>query len=123
MAETYQDTIVLVYDLGPISINFERNQSARPSVDRVGSFHQKANVEKKITREDFDRAEAGTKLKVIPLITGIVPTNHHVPTANPIIAGLMVSPVARALPQLTIEYYEVYNGNAISRNTRGLWKP
>lgn len=59
-------------------------------------------------------------MKVIPLITGIVLTNHRGATANPIIAGLMVSPVARALPQLTIVYYEVYNGNAISRNTRGL---
>ncbi|KAI4492915.1 hypothetical protein M0804_002706 [Polistes exclamans] len=32
----------------------------------------------------------------------------------------MVSPVTRPPPQLTMKYSEVYNGSAISRNTRGL---
>lgn len=82
-----------------------------------------ARREKITKREDSGRGEAETELKVIPLITGLVLTNHRGATANPIIAGLMVSPGGTsALPQLTIVRYEDYNGNAISRNTRGPWR-
>ncbi|KAK2581534.1 hypothetical protein KPH14_005189 [Odynerus spinipes] len=54
---------------------------------------------------------------------GTVLTHHHQGTIKAIIAGLMVSPMTRPPPQLTMKYSEVYNGSAISRNTRGLWKP
>ncbi|KAL2747801.1 hypothetical protein V1477_003696, partial [Vespula maculifrons] len=62
------------------------------------------------------------QLKVILLIIKTVLTHHHQGSIKAIIAGLMVSPVTQPPPQLTMKYFEVYNGSAISRNTRGLYR-
>ncbi|KAL2717411.1 hypothetical protein V1478_013111 [Vespula squamosa] len=62
------------------------------------------------------------QLKVILLIIKTVLTHHHQGNIKAIIAGLMVSPVTQPPPQLTMKYLEVYNGSAISRNTRGLYR-